>query len=308
MLTKRTEFTAVSFMLTLSDAVEMIRAELDHDRKNWRTPKDTISWHFGHQYCKWLFDVRIPLNNTSYSVVLTFRSEWDAFAANWCSSPVSAPFIFGTKTQTGLFAAVLPRIDVTREAVDLSSFTPASAPILPTSTSAKIESSSSAAVARSRAGTATSTAATLNNNNPIVTSTAGSAPNAKPSSHNTAVQSHDQGSGLSTGAKAGIGVGVAIAVLLAVVIALIYLRRSRRRTRAYQSQRVGHLGNQRPYLDSKAELPGKEKPSKDGVGALELQDRDPQELPGNREAPPIPLASKPRSYSAFRGGDSHELA
>ena len=34
LLTKRTEFTAISFMLTLSDAVEMIRAELDHDRKN----------------------------------------------------------------------------------------------------------------------------------------------------------------------------------------------------------------------------------------------------------------------------------
>ena len=119
--------------------------------------------------------------------------------------------------------------------------------------------------------------------------------------------SHGHGSGLSTGAKAEIGVGVAVAVLLAVIVAFVFFRRTRRRTRAYQSRRVGDLGNQRAYVDSKAELPVDEKSKKGGVEAVELQDREPQELDTSREPPPIPLASKPRSYSAFRGGDTQEL-
>jgi hypothetical protein len=61
-------------------------------------------------------------------------------------------------------------------------------------------------------------------------------------------------------------------------------------------------------VDSKAELPVNEKSKKDGVEAVELQDREPQELDTNREPPPVPLASKPRFDGAREGDDTGELA
>lgn len=193
---------------------------------------------------------------------------------------------------------------------DLSSFTPASAPILQASTSAKTKSSP--AVARSRSG--------------IATSTEGSALTSKGSprqsaSTKSAAQFHSQGSRLSTGEKAGIGVGIAVGVLLVLVLGFILLRRRKKqRTGANQTEGPQRAQSHRLYVESKAELPSNGKLKTDGVASAELPGREPQELAANeaprepqelaenRESPPMPLASKPRLDSPGRDGDPQELA
>jgi hypothetical protein len=174
-------------------------------------------------------------------------------------------FIFSGNESSSVFVGLLPFIAVEWVASDLSLFTPASAPILPTSRLAQYESS---LVARPRSGVAAST------------STEPSKPTSKTSPQQTrAAQTGTQSNtdlsrqshGLSTGAKAGIGVGVSIAVLFLFAIGFWILRRRRKPKREE---------NGRPFVDAKSELPDN---SMAHGTVAELPDRDREELPADSE-------------------------
>lgn len=228
----------------------------------------------------------------------------------WCRSLVVGDYVLQSSTTHGsTFAAVVPQVAVWWASSDLSFFTPASAPVLPTW---RIERYESSVAARSRSAVATSTAAT----NPT-----GSTP-----------QSESQGSstgGLSPGTKAGIAVGIVVAVLIVLALGFLLLRRRKQRTSMNQLQTLQRTKSARPYLDSKGELPASETAKKTNVAAAELGprspgellprspqellprspqellSRSPQELDAHSEPgalatgrehlpPPVPLASKPR--------------
>lgn len=83
------------------------------------------------------------------------------------------------------------------------------------------------------------------------------------------------------GAKAGIGVGVAAAALILFAIGFVILRQRRKHTTVNQAQQSHRPDDERPYVDSKPELPAHENRKEISIGAAEraeLPDRDRQEL------------------------------
>lgn len=171
---------------------------------------------------------------------------------------------------------------------DLSLFTPASAPVLPT---AKVQSyeSSIAAHSRSKGGSTT----------PVSTKTSNSAQTSNPKSK--PAPSIDNG--LSTGAKAGIGVGVAAAVLILIAIGFILLRRRKKSTKSEPSEQPHRAVSKRAYMDDKSELPANERRTQELPA-----ERDPQEFPTSRDPPPVPLASKPKFAEPQGRNNAAELA
>jgi hypothetical protein len=143
--------------------------------------------------------------------------------------------------------------------VDLTSFTPASAPVLPTATLEKYESSVAAhtsAIARSRATSKPTSK--------------GSPP--QPDKTFSPTHAVSQGTALSVGAKAGIIVGVAAAVLILSVIGFIIFRQRRKQAQLHLAY------SKQPYVDAKPELAAHERGKETSVRAVALPYRDPQEL------------------------------
>jgi hypothetical protein len=173
-------------------------------------------------------------------------------------------------THGSTLAALLPQVVVWWASSDLSFFTPASAPVLPTW---RIDRYESSVAARSRSVIATSTAAAANPT--LYGSTSQSESKDSSTDHN--------GAGLSPAAKAGIAVGIVIAVITVMAVGFLLLRWRRQRTSDNQSQARRRTESRRPYLDSKSELPafGNLKPIT--VGPAELRPRSPQELHANSE-------------------------
>lgn len=205
-------------------------------------------------------------------------------------------------TSSGTFIGVLPVLIITWHHSELSLFTPASAPILPTQV---IEQYESSVAGRPKTGVAAST------------STNPSKPTSKTSPQHThtaqtgtqsSTHSNGQSSGLSTGAKAGIDVGVPIAVIFLLTVGFWILRRRRKPKREESG---------RPYVDAKSELPDN---SKAAATIAELPDRDreelasdlerqevannqrPQEVAGDRKPQELAANPRPQEFPAHREG------
>lgn len=145
-----------------------------------------------------------------------------------------------------------------------------------------------------------------------------------PSSTSNVPSRKETHSSLSTGAKVGIGVGTGVGAvaLFSAIFCVLYRRKS---TQRRPLQAVEHTDlekdfpkradSTRPYLDSKAELPGGVSKPATAI-ASERHDGEPQHDedqtgPENSELqtgtpPPIPFASKP-TYKRTGTGDSYEL-
>jgi hypothetical protein len=121
---------------------------------------------------------------------------------------------------TDFFSAYDWPISVMWAQSDLTNFTPASAPLLVSETSA-------ASVTRSTGGAEQASSASFGNSN-----------------------GSDTPTGLSTGAKAGIGIGVALGSAALLVISFLVYRRRRRRRDAARNQRSANVQQGDPILQS----------------------------------------------------------
>ena len=128
------------------------------------------------------------------------------------------------------FVALFTPLMVTWASSDLNRFTPSSAPLKGSAMSTSDISGSQSHSQKTHSNAPTSTSAA-------------------PKSKSTTAAPNP--SGLNTGAKAGIGVGVSVFALCLFFIVFWSLRR--RRNRQKINQPVDH-----PYVDAKAELPGKD--------------------------------------------------
>ncbi|KAK5165855.1 uncharacterized protein LTR77_008778 [Saxophila tyrrhenica] len=171
---------------------------------------------------------------------------------------------------------------------DLATFTPASAPALPSSAINAFAATIPAATPASRSSRASSTSRSSDS------STASSTPD-----RSRQKQQQEISSGLSTGAKAGIGVGTAVVALL--IAAAFWMVRRRRAGKSS----VRRARSQRPYVDGKGELEGvpvhrrveeqTEMPGKELYEADSHTRAPPASEPHEADSPPpIPFASKPR--------------
>lgn len=215
--------------------------------------------------------------------------------SSWCTRTLIA--------HTAKFVAALPMIVASWESSDLPLFTPASAPILPTSAILAFESSM-AARSRMTVADATSQSTHTTEIGPQSTHTTGSSPK-----HNcNTVPGSEQ---LPTGAKVGISFGVIIAVLIVFALLLLYRRHIKRSRKFHQSQSSAQHTNEMEQVGSTAlqhdaepqELTAQKEPQE-----LHSPPISPQELPSphsspSASAPPIPFASKPQASSKER----HEL-
>ena len=189
---------------------------------------------------------------------------WATDANDFCVSRIT--------TAGDEYVALLPKIIISWASKDLSLFTPASAPVLPTA------SGSDAATSSARS-TSTQTKATATHKH--VTPQRSSQSNPTPL--------HE--GGLSTGAKAGIGVGVAVVAVILVIVGFLLWRKRKRRATPISSP-------QRTYVDDKSALPGH-------GSAVEAPaaEREPQELAGGQELQQVAVHPKRTGI----GGGTHEL-
>ena len=205
---------------------------------------------------------------------------------SWCTSTATGSFRGPTDDLTSAqFDGTLPNVQVVWEADDLSLFTPASAPLLTPSTLTVSQ---------------------------ITKQTGGASPGR---SGPSPAESQNEKGGLSTGAQAGIGVGVALAALILLACLILLVLRRRRNNR---KPPPSHEPSEKPYLDSKAELPESVASKQAGQKPAELPDKEPQEMRADKPAgseleaqsskqpPPIPFASKPR-FDVASSGERHEL-
>jgi hypothetical protein len=182
---------------------------------------------------------------------------------------------------------LVPKIVVSWASEDLSLFTPASAPVLPTATLEKYELSVSAHSRSAAVVKATET----------TTQTMQKSPHSTVSPPPT-----NQGSKLSKGDIAAIIVCVMIGVV--GLSGFIILRWWRKRKRLEEVVKLQRTDSERPYVDNKSELPSHGDSKEISVEAAECSDQDLQELPADSQPQEIAAEVAPQELSADREPES----
>lgn len=247
--------------------------------------------------------------------IADFLSNWNTYGDEWCTSNMDGPYVLRLTTTKGEFVALLPQIRVHWVSEDLASFTPASLPLISTTT----------AVLRVASTVVTSTGtseSTLSTEPKQPTQQSSLHSEKQPTSTHTSASSRTQNNRLSTEAKASLAIGITLIVvaLLSFVAGFLILQRRRKRkarNHCQISQQTANVLNP-PYVDSKAELVAHRNSRQTRMEVVELAQRDPQELAvqqeyheassspaRDRRGPPVPVASKPCVGSSVRCGSTY---